>query len=134
MESATLITHCYSQHGPFILEKWIIIILAYHVLSMNTNNLIDRQPRDISLNNESNQSWTRVNQRLGFQLESRISGFGGSVISLTQDIFVDGSNTAVSNQSTGQLGKNKSQNAAQKATGYTAFNLQLDNCKTTFKA
>lgn len=133
-ESAMLITDCYSQHGYFILEKWIISILAYHFVSMNTNNLIDRQPREASLNNRSNHSGTRVNQRLDFQLESWNSEFGGNVISFIQDIFVDQTHVAVKNKSTGQLARNNSQNSAWEAIVYTAFNLQLDNCKNTFKA
>lgn len=108
--------------------------LAYHFLSMNANNLIDRQPTETSLNNGSNQPGTRVNQRLDFQLESWDSGFGGNVVSFIQGIFVDPPNIAVKNQSTGQLARNKSQNSAWEDIGYTAFNLQLDNCKNTFIA
>lgn len=87
-----------------------------------------------SLNNGSNHPGTRVNQRLDFQLESWNMAFGGDVISFIQDIFVDQPNVAVKNQNTGQQARNKSQNSAWEAVGYTAFNLQLDNCKNTFKA
>lgn len=79
---------------------------------MNMNNLIDRKPKETSLNNGPSQSWTRVNWKLDFRLECWISGFSGNILSFIQDIFVDSSKVAVKNQSTGQLARNKRQNSA----------------------
>lgn len=98
--------------------------MAYRFLSLNTNNLIDRQPRETSLDNGSNQLGMGVNCRLEFSLE--VGTWGLVTVSFTiQHIFVDGPDAAVQKQSACQLGRNQRLGSAWGAVGRTAFNLPL---------